>query len=375
MEETNQEIKPRRKTYNLSRWQKLALITIPTIVLGALGELGARLRFPSYDTFLLKNRPISQTKITSESMRNQAMRIGGGFITDDKIQFKLDPEFQDEYIRNITTKGYRARATFPEEKEEGQLWISCVGDSSTAGWGIKDDKEIFPQILEEKLRGALPKGALVLNRGVPCYTSYQGKLVWDSEVGSYPLDCLVLWFGVNDYVKSFGFVQDKDWKENYLQSLEEKSPSARQFASGVIEELGKHSRLVEVLRSVKYDLCDKERCETPRVTPEDYISNISYIVSSAKERGTETVIIIPKRRSTDKVNFKTHQRYTTSLRKFCDNMGVPYLDLEKELPGERGDSLLQDFVHPTAEGHRIVADELSKIILEQYRKRTPKDTN
>ena len=116
---------------------------------------------------------------------------------------------------DINEDGFRDR-TYPREKEAGTHRIVVLGDSTTAGNGIKNVEHTFAKRLEwlmNRLGGG--KKYEVMNMGVGGYHTVQEVEVLRVKGLSYTPDTVVLVFCINDFdTKSDGGVYDRILKNN-----------------------------------------------------------------------------------------------------------------------------------------------------------------
>lgn len=92
--------------------------------------------------------------------------------------------------------GLRER-TFRSEGTGEPLVIACMGDSSTAGYGVADD-EHYPYLTGERLAPHVARPLHVLNFGVIGFTSRQGLAQFDRYVTRETPAIVTIAFGYND---------------------------------------------------------------------------------------------------------------------------------------------------------------------------------
>ena len=141
-------------------------------------------------------------------MRNFHPQIGGRseqeifFAYDETLGWRLIPgksgllvsKHEYENIININAAGFRDRER-PLAKASGTRRIAVIGDSFTAGLGVKDP-EVFTAVLEATLPGATE----VLNFGVNGFGPTQEYLLLTTRVFPYHPDLVVMVFYIgNDF--------------------------------------------------------------------------------------------------------------------------------------------------------------------------------
>jgi hypothetical protein len=98
----------------------------------------------------------------------------------------------------------------------------------------------------------------------------------------------------------------------------------------------------------------------PRVPEEDRWAALSEILEICRENDIELIIIVPW--------YEDFEEHAPLLRRFADEFGVPLVDLQTSLQhlSSRKSELFTDASHPTEEGHRLIADEVWKVIGDRW---------
>jgi len=98
---------------------------------------------------------------------------------------------------HLDSRGFRT-AEFAAEKRPGTMRIACLGDSWTFGGNVGQG-DAYPQRLEARLRAG-PDGERfeVLNLGVLGYSSYQGRVLLETQVRDWRPDVVTIGFAMND---------------------------------------------------------------------------------------------------------------------------------------------------------------------------------
>jgi lysophospholipase L1-like esterase len=100
---------------------------------------------------------------------------------------------------SINSEGLRDRE-FSLEKPPDVYRVMMLGDSTTFGWGVKDE-DTAAKFLERKLNANLPAGysrAEVMNAGVGNYDTVQEVTYYETIGWKYHPDLIVLVFFIND---------------------------------------------------------------------------------------------------------------------------------------------------------------------------------
>lgn len=117
---------------------------------------------------------------------------------------------------SINSEGLRDRE-FSLEKPPGVYRVMMLGDSTTFGWGVRQE-DTAAKFLERKLNAALPaghSGVEVMNAGVGNYDTVQEVTYYETIGWKYHPDLVVLVFFINDPepvpVEKKGFLIDRSY--------------------------------------------------------------------------------------------------------------------------------------------------------------------
>jgi lysophospholipase L1-like esterase len=117
---------------------------------------------------------------------------------------------------SINSHGLRDRE-YSEEKPPNVYRIIMLGDSTTFGWGVREE-DTAAKILERKLNAHLPLGydkVEVLNAGVGNYDTVQEVTYYKTRGRAFHPDLIVLVFFINDPepvpVEKKGFLIDRSY--------------------------------------------------------------------------------------------------------------------------------------------------------------------
>jgi lysophospholipase L1-like esterase len=139
--------------------------------------------------------------------------------------------------------------------------IACLGDSTTFGWGVREE-EAWPALLGEQL------GVEVLNAGVPGYSSYQGLATLDRVLALKP-DVVVLAYMIRDADPA---------------SL----PDSEQIDPGPANPLQIQRALVSLLPT---PAPAPPAGETQRVPPIAYAANVDALVRRVEGSGAQALLL------------------------------------------------------------------------------------
>src|SRR6201988_4904320 len=117
---------------------------------------------------------------------------------------------------SINSEGLRDRE-FSLEKPAGVYRVMMLGDSTTFGWGVKQE-DTAAKFLERKLNADLPAGydrVEVMNAGVGNYGTVQEVTYYETIGWKYHPDLVVLVFFINDPepvpIEKKGFLIDRSY--------------------------------------------------------------------------------------------------------------------------------------------------------------------
>ncbi len=120
--------------------------------------------------------------------------------------FRVKPH---PYTGYIPTPGYNSgcnkhnkygfRGEEIGDKQDGEIWIACVGESTTYDYEIPCWDKTYPNQLEHYLkeRGINVK---VINAGVDGWTSFEILIDFESRVCKFPIDVVIYYGGFNDVI-------------------------------------------------------------------------------------------------------------------------------------------------------------------------------
>jgi lysophospholipase L1-like esterase len=218
-----------------------------------------------------------------------------------------------------------------EVRDDGSVRILALGDSCTWGWRVKEE-ESFPAVLQQKLDAQFgPHRYQVINAGVPGFTSLQGDRYLRERGLALSPDIVIIAFGFNDARRS-GDAAEQFAREQWLMPL-----------------IRLDDFLVEYSTAYRWarwqgDQREAEKQALPvRVPLDAYRRNLVEMVELVRSRGARVLFI----------NFAqpgpVMSSYRAAFEQTAEALGIPLLTYT----GPR-----IDYVHPTAEGDRMLAGQL-----------------
>lgn len=196
---------------------------------------------------------------------------------------------------NVETENQIEETTIAKDQTKT---ILCFGDSITAGYGLDDNKDAYPAVLQEKI-DSLNLNYTVVNSGLSGETTAGGKgrIDW---ILNQDIDIFLLELGANDGLRGVQLAETRANLQSIINTVKEKSPETTIILAGM---------------------------ELPPNMGKEYTDEFRQLFSDlAKENNLEFIPFILK-----------------------DVGGIAALNQN-------------DGIHPTAEGHRIVANTVWEVL-------------
>ena len=254
---------------------------------------------------------------------------------------------------SINSEGLRDRE-FSLEKPPDVYRVMMLGDSTTFGWGVKEE-DTAAKFLERKLNANLPAGysrAEVMNAGVGNYDTVQEVTYYETIGWKFHPDLVVLVFFINDPepvpTEKKGFLIDR----SYLIA----------FATNRIDGLMRHAGVRPDWKTYYASLYDDDRpgfqaCQKALVS----------LANSTRSHDAKLLVaILPELHqiNNDSYPFKAaHQK----IKDVMAAENVPVLELIDGLKDHGPEenlwvTALDD--HPNAKANNLISDQLEQWILE-----------
>ncbi len=109
--------------------------------------------------------------------------------------------------------------------------ILCFGDSITAGYGLDDSKDAFPAVLQQKV-DSLGLNYTVINSGLSGETSAGGK----SRINwvlNQEISVFILELGANDGLRGIPLSETRNNLQAIIDAVQEKSPKTKIILAGM----------------------------------------------------------------------------------------------------------------------------------------------
>jgi lysophospholipase L1-like esterase len=347
--------------------QKILLLFFSFFIV-VLSDFTLRIIYPT-------NKPIALYQVdNSAEIYLEDFSLGWKLIPDLKFKAQYNflpplkfPLMMRNYSIDTNSIGLRNREL---EKSANKKKVICLGDSITFGWNV-DQNLTYPIHLEWLLNAKYPGQFEVVNAGVPGYTSRQGLVFYAKKLRKLKPAFVIISFGAND--STFAPIPDKN-------SIRYKS------ASAVLHELLSFSRIYTLLRGSMlplkkslflYNVPTVNNELVARVSPMDYYGNLVELLNEIAKDGCKPILLttteeneyskkmdmIAKEKNIMLVKgyltILSHKKEIFTDRRFI-NLRRLYVDLlgEPNLMAYPDYFLFVDPVHPSAIGHKIIAEKL-----------------
>jgi len=236
----------------------------------------------------------------------------------------------------------------------------ALGDSSVYGFGV-DDSGVFTAQLESMVEADFINGA------VPGYSSAQAlDVFWGRGLALDPdfLIVATLWSDNNfdTFVDADQIATYAAWRRTGTASVE-----------AVLEHSAIYRRLEYQLRKTEpgrvgwMELKRQAPSGKRRVPIADYARNLGEFCSTMAERdGGVVFVILPNRH--DLMGGRANPPwppYRTVMRSVAQSCGAPLVDLPAAFRADGRPHLFLDEMHPSALGHRLMADTIAKTLREK----------
>jgi acyl-CoA thioesterase-1 len=204
----------------------------------------------------------------------------------------------DKKKKNTQEETATESSQLPEDSKNSTGIILCFGDSITAGYGLDNSIDAFPSVLQHKI-DSLNLNYMVVNSGLSGETTAGGKNRID-WILNQNIDIFLLELGANDGLRGIPLSETRANLQVIINTVKEKSPNTKIILAGM---------------------------ELPPNMGQDYTSKFRKVFAELAK--TNTLAFIP------------------FILK--DVGGIPALNQS-------------DGIHPTVEGHKIVAHTVWEVL-------------
>lgn len=269
-------------------------------------------------------------------------------------------EFPNALPESTSSRGFRGRDEFPNAKPPGEYRIAVLGDSSAFGHGVLDS-ETFSAQLETILREWVQGPVRVINAACPGHCTYEGLIILKLMIAPLNPDLVIVAYN-ND------------------ASPEYQEEKQRAYAPAPLRALLRilyHSDFFLLFQRTVANATLKARLKTgdapptvPRVSLNDHVGNLLAFQEQAARLGAKAVYLnMPINHEfleqTPERNIFYNPLYPKSLLELCRQNNLPLVDIDGELTRTPLPSIFLKghHFHPSAHGHRIIAEQIAPVII------------
>jgi len=314
-------------------------------------------------------------------------------IGDRDLLWKLEPNtvFRSEHdVTRINEVGLRDSLSPSEKKQSNEKRILITGDSSIYGWGVKDTETLAVQ-LERELNGRDNIGGpsiKVINMGVPGYSTEQTIRLLDKVGWLYEPDLVIVSNIFSDC--NIDAFQDKTalalanpQPGFWMRQLQRSRLYCACHMTWVKHQAGLNQDTNRVLMpgiptgpnaAVALEKINAS-IALSRVPIPDYLGNLGTIKAAAEKRGSSMLLAplaqewdvgiwrVPMDKP-DKDHVLPWFPYRDAQKKWAGENKVGIVDFPSVFASQKGDlqRLFVDNMHPSREGHQIMARALANHI-------------
>jgi lysophospholipase L1-like esterase len=161
----------------------------------------------------------------------------------------------------ISTNADGFRITAPKTREDGQVRVALMGDSTVFGWGVEDDESIA-DVAEASLHEMGFAQVQVLNMGQPGYSTGMAGWLFEGVVADYQPDLTIVFISMHDFNLT-------------LLSDVERVHGPKGISARIRSLLVRHVSLYELLRRKIYPMADRAQLLPDQKSAEARVERVS----------------------------------------------------------------------------------------------------
>ena len=280
-------------------------------------------------------------------------------VADSDRGFRLRKNFSSSTI-HTNSQGFRGKE-IPKVLTNQRL-VLALGESTTFGWGVGDD-ESYPSQLERILNStSANKPFVVVNAGIPSYSSRQVFLYADQLLTRLQPDVVIV---------------SILWNDLFYSSIEEWKPQSLvpPYPSGLQQILFKYSHVY------RWSTSKSARPELVNFYSKDavteYQKNIESILTLCKSKGIPVIFVeppfsahlIPKAgltiwetRLSEKFVPEIADLFLAAQLQELESRQVPFVRHLLGISKRPTPEYFSDFLHTNVEGNRIIAQRIADFL-------------
>lgn len=254
------------------------------------------------------------------------------------------------------------RVNFPKQKENGEIRIICIGDSTTYGVAVAN-QDSWVYLLEKKLKAAYPrKNIKVLNAGVPGASSRQIKRTFQFYLADYQADILI-WRGGNSLTDYYEVNLTSSKIRFFIWQCLYESRIFRALCV-LVDQSGLIDRNISKVRrscsSIVQDFVTDIDPPDRRLVGK-FDSDFSIVKDIAQKRGVRYVLQV------ERLNYRSDGKIAGEFEQYGGHdpavgMLAVFQKYQRENPTKE---LFVDNCHLTEIGEELTAEEVAKYIINR----------
>ncbi|WP_405570993.1 arylesterase [Winogradskyella sp. Asnod2-B02-A] len=166
----------------------------------------------------------------------------------------------DKAEKTTEAKQIKETTDKPEQNEESTSdtkTILCFGDSITAGMGLEDSNDAFPAVLQKKI-DALDLNYTVINSGLSGETTSGGKNRIN-WILNQKIDVFLLELGANDGLRGVPLTETRANLQTIIDVVQKKSPNTTIILAGMELPPNMGQDYTSEFRQIFTDLAEKNK--------------------------------------------------------------------------------------------------------------------
>jgi len=249
-------------------------------------------------------------------------------------------------------------------KQKGEFRVMAFGDSATQGWGVGDDST-YAAFLGQKLNqsGCPGEHFLSVTAGVNAYPNalVGEKLKEVEEDPTFQPDIVIRAYSFNSNFEKLPKLQGAA-REKFLRQVEFKSIVRRSaIYNFVIEDLLRrlvYYKMRHVLMAGTLDtLGGMDNLDVNAVN-----ASLQNSLDETRAHNAQLVLLVLASQDQEDRKVSDLHPFQKAMIDFAQANHVPMVNMVDVLKANAPANFFMDSVHPTATGHRLIADQLFNLI-------------